>query len=261
VSVAGNGGQKLGVRVSLDVQGAPLPEIKNRWQPVFAFFLMFLLLRVLLIPVVDFGTPARVAESVAKRVGVPWDPATGKLPWISLLAGFDGPLSEVVPEKVGRAPEETARLARDFRRQFIAEFLRAILVWTWIPLAVIASLLMLRANRESSMFWPTNFMPAILAGTVAGFVAAATLACLFLAVEIIPRVAWAVTFGAMGLEWTPLWVVVAIIGWAIVGIVVGFILAVAIPVRVIVYPPIQSVLAGLFGMCGLSGLRRRFEPT
>ena len=61
VTVAGNGGQKLALRVSLDVQGAPLPEIKNRWQPVFAFLLLFLLLRTLLIPVVDFGTPTRVA--------------------------------------------------------------------------------------------------------------------------------------------------------------------------------------------------------
>ena len=135
------------------------------------------------------------------------------------------------------------------------------MAWTWIPLAVIVSLLMLRANRESNPFWPTNFVPALLAGAVAGFVAAATLACLFLAVEIVPRIAWSVTFGALGLEWTPVWIVFALVGWALVGAFVGFVLAVAIPVRLIVYPPIQSALAGLCGMCGLRGLRRRFEPT
>ena len=261
VAVQGNGGQSLRLKVALDVDGAPLPEIKDRWQPVFAFMLLFLLLRALLVPVVDFGTATAVANAATKRVDVPWDPATGRLPWISLLAGFDGPLPGMVPEVAGRPAEETARLARDVRRYFVAEFLRAILAWTWIPLAVIASLLMLLANRDSSPFWPTNFVPALLAGTVAGFVAAATLGCLFLAVEIVPRIVWAGTFGALGLEFTPLWIVVALVGWAGVGALVGFVLAVAIPVRLIVYPPVQSVLAGLFGMCGLRGLRKRFEPT
>jgi hypothetical protein len=261
VAVRGNGGQNLRLKVALDVEGAPLPEIKNRWQPVFAFLMLFLLLRALLVPVVDFGTATSVAAAAAKRVDVPWDSAKSRLPWVSLLAGFDGPLPGVVPEMPGRPAEETARLARDFRRHFVALFLRAIVAWTWIPLAVIAALLMLRANRESSPFWPTNFVPALLAGAVAGFVAAATLACLFLAVEIVPRIAWAVTLGALGLELTPLWIVFALVGWALVGAFIGFVLAVAIPVRLIVYPPIQSALAGLCGMCGLRGLRRRFEPT
>jgi hypothetical protein len=260
VAVQGNGGQNLRVKVGLDVTGVPLPEIKNRWQPVFAFLVLFLLLRVLLTPVVDFGTAPSVAAAAAKRVGVTWEPGSTPLPWVSLLAGFDGPLPGIIPETAGRPAEETARMARDARRYFVAGFLRAILAWTWIPLAVIASLLMLRANRDSSPFWPTNFVPALLAGTVAGYVAAATLACLFLAVEIVPRVLWAMTLGAFGLELTPLWIVFALVGWAGVGALVGFVLAVAIPVRVVVYPPIQSVLAGLFAMCGLRGLSRRFQP-
>jgi hypothetical protein len=261
VAVQGNGGQSLRLKVALDVDGVPLPEIKNRWQPVFAFLLLFLLLRALLVPVVDFGTATAVARAATKRVDVPWDPTTSRLPWISLLAGFDGPLPGMVPEVAGRPAEETARLARDVRRYFVAEFLRAILAWTWMPLAVIASILMLRANRDSSPFWPTNFVPALLAGTVAGFVAAASLACLFLAVEIVPRIVWAGTFGALGLEFAPLWIVVALVGWAGVGVLVGFVLAVAIPVRLIVYPPIQGVLAGLCGMFGLRSLGQRFEPT
>ena len=261
VSVQGNGGQNLRLKVALDVEGGPLPEIKNRWQPVFAFLALFLLLRLLLVPVADFGTATRVAAAAAKRVDVPWDPATSRLPWVSLLAGFDGPLPGIVPEVAGRPAEETARLARDFRRHFVAQFLRAIVAWTWIPLAVLAAILMLRANRESSQFWPTNLVPAVLAGAVAGFVAAATLACLFLAVEIVPRIAWSVTFGALGLELTPIWIVFALVGWGLVGAFVGFVLAVAIPVRLIVYPPIQSALARLCGMCGLRDLRRHLEPT
>jgi hypothetical protein len=260
VAVQGNGGQNLRMKVGLDVTGTPLPEIKNRWQPVFAFLALFLLLRVLLVPVVDFGTASSVAESAAKRVGVTWEPGSTPLPWVSLLAGFDGPLPGIIPETAGRPAEETARMARDARRYFVAGFLRSILAWTWLPLAVIASLLMLRANRDSSPFWPTNFVPAILAGTVAGFVAAASLACLFLAVEIVPRLAWAVTFGALGLELTPVWIVVALVGWALVGALAGFVLAVAIPVRLLIYPPIQSVLAGLLALCGLRDLSRRFQP-
>jgi hypothetical protein len=261
VSVSGNGGQKLGLKVALDVQGAPLPEIKNRWQPVFAFLVLFALLRALLVPVVDLNMPTSAATAAAKRVDVPFDPATTRLPWVSLLAGFDGPLPGIVPQLAGRAPEETARLARDFRRYFVAELLRAVVAWTWIPLAVLASLLMLRANRDSSPFWPTNLIPAILAGTVAGFVAAATLACLFLTVEILPRIVWSLTFEALGVDATAIWVVIAILGWAAAGVVVGFILAVAIPVRVIVYPPFQSVLAGVFALCGLRRLSRRFAAV
>ena len=129
------------------------------------------------------------------------------------------------------------------------------MAWTWIPLAVIASLLSAcEANREGNPYWPTN--PSCRrswpgnAGAVAGFVAAATLACLFLAVEIVPRLVWSLTLGALGVDVTLFWIVFAIAGWAAAGVVVGFILAVAIPVRVIVYPPIQGMLAEVFAMIG-----------
>ena len=51
VAVQGNGGQSLRLKVGLDVEGTPLPEIKNRWQPVFAFLVLFFLLRALLVPI------------------------------------------------------------------------------------------------------------------------------------------------------------------------------------------------------------------
>ena len=102
-------------------------------------------------------------------------------------------------------------------------------------------------------------MPALVSGSVAGLLSSATVACLFLTVEIVPRMLWS-AFVAAGIDFGPVWFAVALVGWAVAGAAIGFVLSAAIPIRRIVYPPIQRFVAALFGLCGLRGLGKRFGP-
>jgi hypothetical protein len=262
IIVQGNGGQKLNLRVVLEVKDAPRPEEKNRWQPVPVFMVLFVLLRLLLVPLVDFHVADAAAREAAERVGIAWggEADAMRLPWVSLLAGFDGGLPDLISAD-GRNPQEALRLARDFRRHFVSSLLRDIIFWTWWIFAALIAVQMARARQDGSPFAPSNLVPAILAGSVAGILAAATVACVFVTIELFPHVLWAGTFGAAGIDYRVLWIVIAVLGWAVMGAFVGFIVAAALPVKAIVYPSILRFVVGIMGLCGLRGLARRLEPN
>jgi hypothetical protein len=104
-----------------------------------------------------------------------------------------------------------------------------------------------------------------VAGAVAGLVGAATLACLWPALDLPPRLVWAalgkrVSEGGSAWLWTPLWVLTATATWAALGGVVGVALRLVGRPGTRLLARTASPWAWLLGACGLKRAAGLFAP-
>jgi hypothetical protein len=121
---------------------------------------------------------------------------------------------------------------------------------TWWVGAVLGALVLFRRNGWQDGIW------GLVSGAVLGLIAAASLACILLLVEILPLGVWVTLFGAKGasLGMMFLWVLFAVMWWALIGLLVGVLLLVLGPFGKTILTPIQEAVAGIFRLCGLRGL-------
>jgi hypothetical protein len=171
--IAANAGQKLALRVRVDVRQPHEPFTRRLLRPFFAGALLALIYRLFLVGPADLYARVRAAGS--------------------LEAWFAGGASE---------------------EQFIKFFVQA----TWWLGTVAGFLLLVKHGSR----WTDSFCGAI-AGTVAGVAGAATLACVLLLGDAVPRALLLRSF-TPGTVSMMLWVGVAALWWAVVGGVGSFVL-------------------------------------
>ncbi len=267
LQVLANGGQKLSARVTVEVMD--LPAAKRPRAPatpgglrsaVLTGVLLLLLLRLLLAPLVDLSGRGGAARAAAERLGyktergAPMDYAGAwlALPWPGILAG-DTP----VPAAEFQPNSETALPAAEFRREFAAAFIRHLVALTWwlgIPLG--AWLVRRAGGTGLDLFW------GLVAGAVAGVVGSATVACVFLALDLVPHVLWYPLLGSRsGVILVVFWSLFAALCWAGIGAAVFLGCWLLPPLRRAVVVPAQRGLAQLFRWCGLRQLADRWAPA
>jgi hypothetical protein len=221
-------------------------------RPVLAMALAFLLVRILLVPLVDFGGQSGAVAAAAAKLGVPpsgdnvLSTAGGwlQLPWGRILVGAEGslPTKWFDPAQTGEIP------LREFRHYFASYFFRGLAVsMLWIG-ALVGAIMLWRLGGLANILW------GAVAGAVAGVAASVTVSSLFLVLEVVPHVLWDLIAPGQGAGAYFLWVVCALACWAAAGALVGLVLSVATPCRVHVVWPVQRTMAGLCRLCGLRGL-------
>jgi hypothetical protein len=96
----------------------------------------------------------------------------------------------------------------------------------------------------------------VLAGAVAGLAGCATLACLVLAGDLVPQLLWELTLrsDSAGAGLLPVWIVLAVLCWTLLGAGLGLLLSLSEPLRRNVLAPLGQGLAWLCRKSGLKGL-------
>jgi hypothetical protein len=184
VQVMANAGQKLTIRVLVDVRWPQEPFTRRLLRPFFVGALLALMWRLLLaLPADVFG------RIVSKHV----TPQTLES-WLSPSGGQD-----------------------TFLRPFV-------LATFWIGAVLFGVQVLRRGGGLADIFW------GVVAGAGAGVIGAASLACLLLLLDALPR-AILTHLGGLGhreaspLLWLPLWVALASLCWAVLGGGAGFLLS------------------------------------
>jgi hypothetical protein len=99
-----------------------------------------------------------------------------------------------------------------------------------------------------------------LAGAVAGLLASATLACAFLLLELPAHTAWALFGSPAGLLYVPLWSLLAIFSWGLLGAGLFLFCSLVPSLRRLLVVPSQLLLAQMFRSCGLRNLAESWTP-
>jgi hypothetical protein len=101
----------------------------------------------------------------------------------------------------------------------------------------------------------------IIAGAGAGFAVSATLAALILVVEMIPHTIWHVVIGPHGgAGYLLLWSLFALATWLLVGLGLGFGLIVIDPLRRLLIDPLQHLLADILRGVGMRSMAEYWTP-
>lgn len=299
VSVVANGGQKLALKVVLEVPGAPAaqrpkapapvpaatpaPPVTAPWTspsapsatpsaPVPAGTLKFVpalmttllicvAFRVLLIPIVDcWARPSMVAAAAEK---LQLEPDRD-----SPSAGMSGWLQLPWLKILGGADEKISAAVFQPKNNAeigIAEF-RHYFVSYFIRIFVqwtgwIWGVFgaVLIYKRGGTTF---DIIWGWVAGHFAGAACSATLAALFLLGELLPHALWHLTMGAQGgIGFLLLWCLLAVFCWLLFGIGLGFFLPWIGPVRRTLIEPFQGLLANLLRTVGMKGMGDYWAPA
>jgi hypothetical protein len=256
VQVLANAGQKLKLRVLAQAQGLP-GRMPTGWLgPLVAAGLAFFLVRLALVPIADVGGRAGAVEAAARRLERPVvaDSSLNKvggwlqLPWTSILAGTEAKIPGTLFN-----PQATGEIsAREFRHYYASLMIRNLILWTWWVGALAGAVLMWRQGGPGDVAW------GIVAGAVAGVMISATLASLFLVLEILPHFLANLIFSATasGVAAWLVWVFLALLGWTAIGVVAAALLAAIPPLRAAFLAPLQRGIARLCRLCRLHALER-----
>jgi hypothetical protein len=277
--VTANGGKVIIVPVSADVRGVPRKRravgvaaapgesaiivgvpIGSRSSGLanaaLAMACAFFLVRLVLVPFVDFGAQAHAMADAATQLGVkpgedsPLSTTAGRLqlPWNRILMGQEATL----PAKIINPAQSGELSVPELRHYFTAYFLRRLALWTWWLGAVVGGLLMLRNGGG-----PAQLPWGIVAGAAAGFFGSITLGALFLVIECVPHFLWSLApMGSLGAAGLVLWIVLALLCWAACGALLGAVLGLLAPCKRMIVTPVQRTLARLCRLCGLRALGR-----
>jgi hypothetical protein len=212
-----NAGQRLDVRVRADVRRPGLPLGQLLLRPVAVGALLGLAYRLL------FALPADLFARVLLAAPNPDQPPGSLLSWTA------SPLAEPA-----------------FLRNFV-------LLTGWLGAVLVALVLWRRGSR-----W-TDVACGAIAGTVTGLAGSATLACLAPWLDSLPRLVWqlpvALFKGTSGAAsawlWTPAWMIVSALCWAVLGGTAAFLLRFAGRWGQPLLAKAAAPLAGLLGMLGM----------
>jgi hypothetical protein len=251
--IAANGGQKLPLRVVVDVKRPAVTLSRQLLQPLVTLAIAFCLLRLVLAPFADLlARPQAVSIAAIQSA----DPASGspahsmagwlQLRWSSVLLGS----SIDFPENFFGQDRGRSVNSENFRDYFVSNFVRLMALCTWWLGALAGGLYLYRRSGWQDGVW------GLVSGSILGLVTAATLACLVLLFDLFPLAAWGVLFGGQTttLLHLVLWIMFAVMWWALLGLGLGLVLALLGPVGKIILAPAQELVAGLFRLCGLRGL-------
>ncbi|MCI0640056.1 MAG: hypothetical protein L0Y72_23410 [Gemmataceae bacterium] len=255
LQIIANAGQKVAVRVLVEVAGGPARSWRGsgasaRLRPVLAVALVFLALRLLLVPLVDFGGRSAAVRAAAARAGQPvasnspLAEAGGwlQLPWPGILLGSSAPIPATffLDNASPRPPGSDGVSAQEFRHYYVNYLFRTIVLWTWWIGAVLGGFIAVIRGAPADLPW------GIVAGAAAGFASSATFACVFLVVECVPHLVWSVLFsgqGNAGLLFV--WVLLCLLCWTVFGIVAGLVSSLFAPLRTLFLDPIHQVVASI----------------
>lgn len=184
VILTANGGQQLTLTVHVDVRRPQQPFTRRLLRPFLAGAVLFLLLRIALIPPLDLFA----------RMGEP----TGDIP----RGSFD------------------AFLAWPDHPEF---FRRFVLATGWVGIFAGPIAVAVKGGRIPDV------LAAVVSGGFAGLLASVTLACAAPFLDIGPWLLWRTLDLAvpphnrgMVVIWTPVWILLAVVSWTILGAFLGF---------------------------------------
>jgi hypothetical protein len=157
------------------------------------------------------------------------------------------------PQK--RSEEQQREAATQFRDEFVKSFLRVFVLWTFWIFAGLWTFSLWRSGGIKELPW------GIVSGFVLGIMASATLACLVLVLDLVPHMVWDLVVSGSSGALVPLWLLVALVCWTLIGAGLGLALAFLGPLGQVILAPVQQGLAGLCRLCGLAGLAETFAPA
>lgn len=296
LTLEANGGQKLTLKVVVEVEGlpaapkpappapSPMPATAPRPMstssrtpapspPPVAYsgrlkfipalittLVLCLAMRIGLAPFVDGFIRSSAARAAGEKLGVP---ATEG----GAVNDFGGWLKlPWLPILVGAdakfstvdfQPDSAAELSMaDFRHYFVSYFIRWFVLMTFWIGAIAGAITVLR--RGGGVL---DVPFGLIAGTFAGFCVSASLGAFFLVGELLPHALWHVVFGGHGgIGFLILWIVLAIVCWFIIGILAGVILPLFTPLRHLLIDPFQGMFASVFRLVGMARLANYWMP-
>jgi hypothetical protein len=262
LTVLANGGQTLTLRVRLQVLGTKPSAARRFVQPVILCVAAFFLMRLVLVPIMDFyGRGAAASHALAAvttdrkpddRPSLAWGDWL-KLNWIRI---YLDPQADALSSVLG--PETPAALdrTREFRDAFTGYLLRTVVGFTWWLGAVLGVLVLWRRGNMADAPW------GLIAGAGAGIAISATIGSVVILGDLVPHFLWNATLRNDGeqLVLLPVWSLLALIWWTILGILVGIVLTLLGPLGRPVLVPLQALLSDGFRMLGLRRLADFVAP-
>ena len=262
LTVQANGGQTLTLRVRVQIQGNQ-PSLARRFvQPVILCTVAFLLMRLALVPIMDvYGRGAAANEALAKITADGKGAERPSLKWSNWLRLnwariYLDPKPEVLTDILGPETPATLDRTREFRDAFTGYLLRIVVGFTWWMGAVLAVLVLVSAATWADAPW------GLIAGAGAGIAASATIGSLVMIGDLVPHLLWQAALHRDGdrLLLLPLWSLLAVIWWTILGALVGIGLTLLGPLGRPVLAPLQGLLSGGLRLFGLRRLADFFAP-
>jgi hypothetical protein len=294
IVLEGNGGQKLTLKVTVEMQGAPAPIRPTPPTPVptadgapFAFarsaptpastnisagrlkfipafvtmVVMCLALRVVMIPVADLWGRSSVARTTATKLLGSAPTADSKFAawggWLEVpwLPILGGSDREFKADIFQPGSSQMLKAA-DFRHYFASYFIRGFVLTTfWIGGIAGAILVLRRGGGVLDIPW------GLIAGAFAGLIVSATIAAFFLAVETIPHTIWHLAVGPKnGVGFLALWILVSLLCWVAVAVILGIVVPILPPLRRLLIDPFQGMIAAVFSTVGMKSLAAYWTP-
>jgi hypothetical protein len=163
------------------------------------------------------------------------------LPWGRILLG-----SGTVDAKLFNHVDAAPVTSLDYRHYYLGSYVRRFVWWTWWVWALLGMLILWQRGGARDMLF------GLIAGAAAGVAVSATLACAVLVVEILPHSLLQPEQAGLGL--LIVWVLLALITWALFGIALGLLCGLLPALRRTVLEPVQKILARICRIFGLKGL-------
>jgi hypothetical protein len=225
VALTANAGQRYDVRVLVEVRRPHEPVARRMVQPFVVGAALALLVRLLLSPAEVFARARYWLGPNPHGAGVPLSVAT----WMSPAAA---------------------------EGQFLRPFVLS--MW-WVGVVLGIFLVWRRGGRVSDLFYGG------FAGAFAGLLGAATAGCGLLVIDAVPAavLAWLsagrLPTAAPPWGWLPFWVLLATLGWAVLGGIAGSLLALLGPPGAAALGAAGAPLAWLLRRCGLERAAAFFQ--
>ncbi|MSQ95556.1 MAG: hypothetical protein EXR98_13495 [Gemmataceae bacterium] len=299
VSVVANGGQKLTLKVVVEVPGAPPATQRSKPPPpptpapaartaptmptaaqapaspvmpltagsvkfipaLATTLLVCLALRVLLIPIVDCWGRSSVVAAAAEKL----DLAPGRdSPSVGLGGWLHLPWFKILggaDEKFSAKVFDPNNASEVGMSEFRHYFVSYFIRWFVLWTGWIGAIVgaVLVLKRGGG----TLDIPwGVIAGTFAGFAGSVTLAACFLLAELLPHALWQFTMGAQGgFGFLLLWSLLALFCWLLIGTGLGVVLPWIGPLRRLLIDPFQALIATLLRSVGMKGLGDYWAPV
>jgi hypothetical protein len=262
LTVHANGGQKRTLRVRVHLAGLK-PSLWRRFaQPAITCTLAFFLIRLALVPVMDlYGRGAAANEALVK---ITPELSAGDRPlllwgnWLKLnwVRVYLDPKPDVLDPLLGAATPATLERTREFRDAYTGFLLRVVAGLTWWVGAVLGVVLLWRRGSMGDAPW------GLIAGAGAGIAASATIGSIVMIGDLVPHFLWQLTLQSDGDQWLrlPLWSLLAVVWWTLLGFVLGIGLTMLGPLGRPVLAPLQGLVSGGLRMVGLRRQADFFAP-